>query len=430
MATAPPPPPPPPIHISPHLILQAPLTTRGHGPGLILVVDHYALLDASDKHIDPPPLTKWAEEGFAVAQVLVPGKVEDGGEFPLERAITELRALKGCVGEGIGLISYLSRIPFYVEEAACLSPEIKAIISYGGRKFTTLNRSRSSLPPQLVHVSGTETQRRDSLSLLPTPITPGWSAPPSGTVKSYRYIEARKESGWYFPADEEYHAESANLAHTRSLTFLKPLLNGPYFDLEAIWQDHCDREFNERDVERTMETMVAEPYVNHIPTLTGGIGREALARFYKEHFCFRNPEDTALRLVSRTVGVDRLVDEFVFACTHDGVVDWLLPNIPPTHQKLEIPFTAVIAMRGDRLCHEHISWDQATALRQIGLLPEWTRFPYAIEGKEPAPGKRFEVRLPVVGVETAKKLVDESCVGSNELIGRDGGVGWREVDDV
>jgi carboxymethylenebutenolidase len=105
-----------------------------------------------------------------------------------------------------------------------------------------------------------------------------------------------------------------------------------------------------------------------------------------------------------------------------------LPGVPPTGKYLQIPFTSIVAMRGDRLCHEHISWDQASALQQAGLLPEWAPFPFPIDGKEPAQGKKFEVRLPVVGVETAKKLVEESSVESNELIERESGKGWREVD--
>lgn len=72
-----------------------------------------------------------------------------------------------------------------------------------------------------------------------------------------------------------------------------------------------------------MATMVQEPYVNHVPTLTGGIGRECLTAFYRNHFIFSNADDAALELVSRTVGIDRIVDEFLFSCTHDRVVDWL-----------------------------------------------------------------------------------------------------------
>ncbi|KAF2013332.1 dienelactone hydrolase-like protein [Aaosphaeria arxii CBS 175.79] len=420
----------PPIKVSPHLTIQPPLSRRGHGPGLILVADHYASLDESDKHLDPPPLVKWAEEGYAVAQVLIPGKTdEDGSEFPLKRAVEELRKLESCDdGGGFGLISYLTRVPYYVEEATCLSQDIRAIISYGGRKFTSLNTSHTSpLPPQLIHLSGDAKPRRESLSVVPDTSTSTLRAQDS-TVKTYRYTDAPKDSAWPLPSSAEYHPSSAKLAHTRSLTFLKPLLNGPHFDLEDIWNEHTRYEFEERDVPKTMATMVSQPYVNHIPTLTGGIGKERLTAFYTHNFIFANPEDTDLKLVSRTIGVDRVVDEFVFRFTHDKVVDWLLPGVPPTGRFLEIPFTSVVNMRGDRLCHEHISWDQATALRQAGLLPEWTDFPYQIDGKEPGAGKKFEVRLPVFGEETSRKLVDEGSVESNTLIEKDGGKGWRETD--
>jgi hypothetical protein len=91
---------------------------------------------------------------------------------------------------------------------------------------------------------------------------------PENVIKSYRYDEAKKESGWVLPSDENYHKRSAGIAHTRSLTFLKPLLGGPFFDLEAVWEEHTKFEFGERDVAKTMATMVDQPYVNHIPTMT------------------------------------------------------------------------------------------------------------------------------------------------------------------
>ncbi|KAF2035993.1 NTF2-like protein [Setomelanomma holmii] len=415
---------PEPQEISPHITLQAPLSRRGKGPGLILVLDHYALIEKSEKHLDPPPLQKWAEEGFAVVQLLVPGKVEDGGEFPLQKVLEILKGCENCEYEqGVGLISYLSRIPLYIEEAAYLSPEVKALVSYGGKKFTTLNQPASSLPPQLIHIPGIHTARRESVSLVPDSQT---SKPFEGSVKTYRYDDAKKDSGWVLPADGDYHKRSAGIAHTRSLLFIKKHLDGPWFDLEAVWDEHCRYEFGERDVEKTMATMVAQPYVNHIPTMTGGIGKENLTTFYTHHFIFSNPPDTSLSLVSRTVGIDRVIDEFVFGLTHTSEVPWLIPGIPPTGKKLEIPFTSVVAMRGDRLCHEHISWDQATVLKQLDLLPEYVRFKGEIEGKSAGQGKRFEVKLPVVGAEGSRKLVDEGCEESNVLMGKS----WRVVGDV
>jgi carboxymethylenebutenolidase len=151
-----------------------------------------------------------------------------------------------------------------------------------------------------------------------------------------------------------------------------------------------------------------------------------LTSFYTHHFIHSNPPDTALSLVSRTVGTDRVIDEFIFSLTHTQAVPWLLPGVPPTGKALEIPFTSIVAMRGDRLCHEHIAWDQGTVLRQLGLLGEYVTFPYEIDGKKAREGKRFEVKVPVVGAEGGRKLVDEGCEASNGLMEE----GWREVDDV
>lgn len=92
-----------------------------------------------------------------------------------------------------------------------------------------------------------------------------------------------------------------------------------------------------------------------------------------------------------------------------------LPGVPPTGKKLAVPVTSVIGVRGDRLHNEHISWDQATVLRQLGLLPEYLPFPYPINGKAPSEGRKFEYRLPVAGVEVANKLMDERSVESNTM---------------
>ena len=141
--------------------------------------------------------------------------------------------------------------------------------------------------------------------------------------------------------------------------------------------------------------MVAEPYVNHIPTMTGGVGYKHLARFYKHHFVDANPDDTKLIPISRTIGTDRLVDEMLFCFTHDREIDWMLPGVAPTGKYVEIPLVAIVNFRGEKLYHEHIYWDQASVLVQIGVL-------------DPA-------GLPGAGRETAKKLVDET-LPSNELM--------------
>lgn len=166
-------------------------------------------------------------------------------------------------------------------------------------------------------------------------------------------------------------------------------------DLVALWEAHCRHEFETRDVDATMATMVEVPYVNHIPTMTGGVGHDQLKRFYKYHFIGGNPPDTALTPVSRTVGEDQLVDEMIFSFTHTSEVDWMLPGVAPTGRKVEVPLVAIVKFRDGKVAHEHIYWDQASVLVQIGLL-------------DPA-------GLPVAGVATARKVADKS-LPSNALM--------------
>ena len=157
-------------------------------------------------------------------------------------------------------------------------------------------------------------------------------------------------------------------------------------DLITLWEEHTRDEFTTRDVESTLATMVEDAYVNHIPVMTGGSGKIALRTFYGRDFIPCMPPDTTLTPISRTVGKDQLVDEMVFSFTHTQEMPWMLPGIPPTHCRVEIPLVAIVHFRDGKLAHEHIYWDQASVLKQIGLL------------NDPA--------LPVFGVETARKLTD------------------------
>lgn len=196
------------------------------------------------------------------------------------------------------------------------------------------------------------------------------------------------------PASEHYHKPSALMAHERSVAAMRKAI-GPDYDLSALWDKHCEYEFGTRDVDATMATMVAQPYVNHIPTMTGGVGYEALHRFYSDHFVNANPPDTRLVPISRTVGATQVVDEMLFCFTHTCEIDWMLPGVPPTGKYVEVPLIAIVKFRGDKLYHEHIYWDQASVLVQIGVLDP--------EG------------LPVAGIESPRKLLDET-LPSNTLM--------------
>ena len=166
-------------------------------------------------------------------------------------------------------------------------------------------------------------------------------------------------------------------------------------DLVALWEEHLLHEFATKDTGATLETMVPHAYVNHIPVMTGGVGRDALGRFYANRFIPKMPPDAQLDPISRTVGESRLIDEFVFKFTHTVRMDWMLPGVEPTGKQVRVPFIVVVQFEGDKLAHEHIYWDQATVLVQIGLL-------------DPA-------GLPVTGAAQADKALDAS-LPSNDLI--------------
>jgi carboxymethylenebutenolidase len=157
-------------------------------------------------------------------------------------------------------------------------------------------------------------------------------------------------------------------------------------EMIARWDEHISYEFSTRDVSSTIATMVEDAYVNHVPVMTGGYGHEALRRFYKEDFISPMPADTSIQLVSRTLGQDQLVDEIIFSFTHTEEMPWMLPGVSPTHRHVDIPLVVVVGFRDGKLAHERIYWDQASVLKQIGLLTDPS--------------------LPVFGAETAHKLLD------------------------
>jgi len=159
----------------------------------------------------------------------------------------------------------------------------------------------------------------------------------------------------------------------------------PSPDLARLWEEHTSHEFVTHDVESTLATMVEDAHVNHVPVMTGGVGKNALREFYSRDFIPSMPPDTTLTPVSRTIGPDQLVDEMIFSFTHTKEMPWMLPGIAPTNRRVEVPLVAIVKFRDGKLAHEHIYWDQASVLKQVGLLTDES--------------------LPVFGAETAKKVL-------------------------
>jgi SnoaL-like domain len=228
---------------------------------------------------------------------------------------------------------------------------------------------------------------------------------------SYTYPDTA--SGFAEHDADEYDKIASRLAWSRSLGLMRRTF-GIEVDLEAIWENHTALEFAAKDAEATMRTMVAEPYVNHVPTMTGGIGYKDLKRFYAKYFIPGNPPDMKMKLLSRTVGTDRVVDELLISFTHTNEVHWMLPGVPATGKRVDVIVVAVVCIRSGKLYHEHIHWDQASVLVQVGLLdPQLVpkTFKTTQEGAEKEVDK-----LPVVGAEGALKVVDEEDGESNLLI--------------
>ena len=167
--------------------------------------------------------------------------------------------------------------------------------------------------------------------------------------------------------------------------------------LQGLWEEHVRHEFATHNTEETLATMVEDAYVNHIPVLTGGVGKDELREFYSKRFIPQMPPDTEMTAISRTIGNDQLVDEMVFTFTHTIRMDWMLPGIAPTGKRVEVPLVAIVRFREGKLAHEHIYWDQASVLVQLGLLDA--------------------ASLPVAGIESAHKALDPS-LPSNALMRR------------
>ena len=190
---------------------------------------------------------------------------------------------------------------------------------------------------------------------------------------------------------EHYDAAAAELANLRTLEFFVSHLAGAgcasaQQTLSQRWDDHVKYEFATRNTDDTIETMVVDAYVNHVPVMTGGVGHDELREFYSKDFIPQMPPDTAMTPVSRTIGVDRVVDEMVFEFTHTIKMDWMLPGVEPTGKHVKVALVVIVHFRDGKLAHEHIYWDQASVLAQLGLIDS--------------------AKLPVVGVESAEKVLN------------------------
>ena len=384
----------------------------GKGPGIVLcqeifgvnsyiqsVADYYAeegyVVLAPDLfwRIEPGIQLSYTEKDFQRAFELFAQFDTDQGMEDISASVKALRARPEVVGK-VGALGFClgGRLAYL---AATRSDVDCAVAYYGVTIDDYLHEAKNINVPMVLHFA--ENDQYAPMASV-TNIQSALKDHADTEIFIYPGVDhgfSRTESG-------HFHKPTAQLAHQRSIALFRKTM-GPHYNFSHLWDKHCEYEFATRDVDATMATMVNEPYVNHIPTMTGGVGHEHLKRFYKHHFIPQTPKDTNLIPVSRTVGDGILVDEMLFCFTHDIEIDWMLPGIKPTGKRVEIPLVAIVKFRGDKLHNEHIYWDQASVLVQIGLL-------------DPA-------GLPVAGIETAKKLLDEQ-LPSNQLMTK-----WADSDE-
>ena len=383
------------------------LPESGSGPGLVIaqeifgvnhtmreVADYYA----EEGYVALVPDLFWRQQpdvelGYSEADWqrafgFYQGFDEAKGMEDMQSAIDALRALPEVGGGKVGVLGFcLGGKLAYL--AACRTDADVSVGYYGVGIEAALGEADNIGRPLTLHIAELDK-----------------FCPPEARERIVQALQGRPgvalhvypgvDHAFARAGGEHFHKPSALMAHERSIAALKAAI-GPHHDLSALWDKHCEYEFGTRNVDDTMSTMVAEPYVNHIPTMTGGVGYKALHAFYTNHFVNSNPPDTSLVPISRTVGATQVVDEMLFSFTHTTEIPWMLPGVAPTGKRVEIPLLAVVKFRGDKLYHEHIYWDQASVLVQVGLLDPKL--------------------LPVAGVETARKLLDET-LPSNTLMHR------------
>jgi carboxymethylenebutenolidase len=377
---------------------------QGSGPGVVVLQEIYGVNAHIRRVCD-----ELAEEGYVAAAPDLFWRLERGvdlgygeadrakamalyGRLDAEAAVADiaatveaLRRTPGCVGK-VGALGFC--LGGYLAYRAAAQGAVDCAVAYYGVGI----EKRLDLAPKLkvpltLHF-GAEDAHVPAAAV--SAIRAAFADNPSVAIHLY------PGAGHGFAARERpsHDAPNAAMAYSRSIAALKRTM-GPHYNLEELWEHHLACEFAAQDATATMRTMVAEPYVNHVPTLTGGVGHDLLKRFYKYHFVNQVPRDRKTIPISRTIGADRIVDEKIFCFTHDSEIDWLLPGVPPTGKYVEIPLVGIVTFRGDKLVNEHIYWDQASVLVQIGLLDP--------QG------------LPVAGREQALKLLDRTRP-SNELM--------------
>lgn len=336
----------------------------GSGPGLLLLCGEVGD-DIADERA-----ALFAEEGYAV--LTMPGAPSsDDVAAATDRLSDSAECIGGavCVAHGTAVLAVLS-----------VAGKFAAIVAFDPPAETCTDLDPANLPCPVVFQFGT----KDTPEVAVAAQALSARLDPLNGSRIYDWPDAAP--GFALPGHPAFDRRVDSLAHSRTLELIRRVV-GPYYDYVALFAEHIRHEFETRDVDATMATMISDPYVNHVATLAGGVGHDMLKRFYKYHFVEQNSRERSSVTVSHTLGPDRVVLELVVRFKHDQVLDRYFPDIEPTEEFVELATVLIVKFRGDKVCHEHIYWDQGSALKQIGVLDTGD--------------------LPVAGAEAARKVLDE-----------------------
>jgi carboxymethylenebutenolidase len=328
----------------------------------------------------------FAEEGYVVRppdlgpmDVSVPLERSRGLEA-VHRAATALRARPECTGKlGVlgfgngGLLAFL---------AAALLPFDAAVV------FDSEGLEGRAEPLHVCCPSGLHLGVRERAHAADHLAAFRHEQVRGGRGDASIFTYARAGGGLYLRGRPGHDRPSAQVAHSRMIGLLRRSL-GRAYDVEALWEQHFAYEFERKDPEGTMRTMTAEPVKINVPVMTGGVGQRGVLRCSREEFLGQMPADCHVVPVSRTVGTDRVVDEHLLGFTRELVMDAMLPGVPPTGRAVELAVVAIVEFRGDKVAREHIHWDQASLLAQVGVLDA------------------AALGLPIGGAENTRRLLDE-----------------------
>jgi carboxymethylenebutenolidase len=386
----------------------------GKGPGIVLVqeifgvndvmrdiADHYARLgfvvlcpDLFWRQQPGIQLTDQTDAEWQRAFELYKGLDEAKAVEDTAAAMKVLRAHTACTGK-VGSVGFCLGGKLSYLLAVRYDPDC-AVGYYGVGIENALDEAGNLHSPLMLHIAGKDQYCSPEAQAK---IHAALDANPLVTLHDY----PQEDHAFARVGGAHYSVSSAELANLRSLEFFVRHLIGAAAGGQAfsdLWDEHVKHEFATRNTEETLATMVADAYVNHIPVLTGGVGHEQLREFYAERFIPQMPPDTSMTPVSRTIGRDRLVDEMVFEFTHTIKMDWMLPGLAPTGKHVKVPLVVIVSFRDGKLAHEHIYWDQASVLAQLGLLDAEA--------------------LPVTGAEAAEKVLDPSLPANRLMTRADG----------